>query len=629
MDARIDGRYRVLETLGEGAAARVLLCRDEELDREVAVKLLLGGSAVSDPERFADEARVLARLRHPHIVEVFDVGVDAGTPFLVLEVVRGGNLLDLLPPATPDVAELRRVAGQTLEALHHAHQEGILHRDVKPENVLLTAEGVPKLTDFGIAKNSESGIRTRTGLVLGTPAFMAPEVIMGKPATPASDIYSWGCLVYCLVNGRPPHDGTPGEIAKAALAGTYPQGAETGRLARVIEGALATRPEARADAPRLLAILQGKGLGTVPLASRSARRRSLALGGAALGALLALGAAAAIRSRPPALAAPPEGPAPVAEHLATLRRWARELRDLETAAWIRETHGACAPGLGEGSYRGEMLETRRGTPKGVRLAVLRAAAEALPHRTGFARDVPLLRAALEDPGIAADEKLDLLEVVQRLEHVDRYLAAWGEPPAYGAERVRRALSDSLHRRYRPPEGEETAVREDRVLGPGTHLLFRWEEGPDRDYPWLEPSVGVRHQEEVLGLLQGQHATGGRFDESRHGALEGRFRLGPEPARVLGRAAILLDAANFFVPDLLQVTVNGITLDHPADPRWCDHANWKWDVFPSYEIEVGIPLFLLREGLNRVRVTVRPLPGLTRRSGMEVDRLRLHLASRGP
>src|SRR5262249_5561567 len=169
--------YDVLDRLGRGGAGVVWRARHLATDRLVAVKLLRSGvyARRDERDRFAREARALAPLRHPHAVQISDVGEQAGSPFLVLEYVDGGSLAALvrdhpLPPRR--AAELVR---QLALAVHEAHQQGIVHRDLKPENVLLTVEGQPKVTDFGLVKDlGGGGGATRTHAVLGTPRYLAP-----------------------------------------------------------------------------------------------------------------------------------------------------------------------------------------------------------------------------------------------------------------------------------------------------------------------------------------------------------------------------------------------------------------------------------------------------------------------
>lgn len=209
-------RYRLASVIGRGAMGVVWLARDERLDRDVAVKqLLIEGSpdralAEATPEQAAAramrEARIAARLRHPNAIAVHDVVEHDGKPCLIMEylhsqpldavmLARGGVL-------APD--EVAAIGAQIAAALAEAHLAGIVHRDVKPENVLITEDGTAKITDFGVSRAAGVGTVTTTGILAGTPAYLAPEVAGGGKATPRSDVFSLGAMLYAAVEGLPP-----------------------------------------------------------------------------------------------------------------------------------------------------------------------------------------------------------------------------------------------------------------------------------------------------------------------------------------------------------------------------------------------------------------------------------------
>jgi serine/threonine protein kinase len=206
----IDGRYEVTRLLGRGGMAEVYLAHDRLLDRPVAVKVLREHLKGDDQllTRFRREARAAAGLSHRNIVSVHDVGVDREAPYIVMELVRGRTLADVLAeqgPFSPDrVAE---VGEASASALAVAHQAGIVHRDVKPGNVMLTEEGETKLLDFGIANAVRWTKLTDAPAVQGTAEYMAPERIRGEPADRRSDIYSLGVVLYEMATGRPPFAG--------------------------------------------------------------------------------------------------------------------------------------------------------------------------------------------------------------------------------------------------------------------------------------------------------------------------------------------------------------------------------------------------------------------------------------
>ena len=202
------GRYRVERTLGQGGMAAVYLAHDAELERPVAIKLLAEHLATDEAfrQRFLREARMAAKLSHPNIVHVYDQGEEDGRPFIVMEYVEGGTLGDELhqngPLAPARVVDL---ALQICGGLEHAHASGLVHRDVKPGNLLLRADGTVKIADFGIARAAQATRLTQIGGVLGTAAYLAPEQAAGEQVTAAADIYSLGCVLFELLTGRTPY----------------------------------------------------------------------------------------------------------------------------------------------------------------------------------------------------------------------------------------------------------------------------------------------------------------------------------------------------------------------------------------------------------------------------------------
>ncbi len=207
----IGGRYQVLRRLGSGGMASVYLAHDPLLGREVAIKVpRLDGDGETDDEdtlrRFDAELRAIGRLNHPNVVTIYDGGQEDGMPYLVMEPVEGDSLAQLIrreAPLQPEQAV--DIARQIADALAYAHRLGIVHRDVKPQNVLIDGSGRVKVTDFGIAKSSEL-TQAMTGTLLGTPSFIAPEVLTGEAVTPAADIYSVGVVLYQMLTGHVPFE---------------------------------------------------------------------------------------------------------------------------------------------------------------------------------------------------------------------------------------------------------------------------------------------------------------------------------------------------------------------------------------------------------------------------------------
>jgi eukaryotic-like serine/threonine-protein kinase len=195
----IGGRYRIVRTVGRGGMGTVWLCQDEVLNREVAIKQIgaLPGDDADVFERARREARHAASLNHPNAVGIHDVIEHDGSPWLVMEYVPARTLSDLIAEkGRLSPREVAQVAALVASALAAAHARGIVHRDVKPSNVLVGDGGVVKITDFGIARGELDPQLTRTGLVSGTPAYFAPEVARGAPPTPAADVWALGALIY-------------------------------------------------------------------------------------------------------------------------------------------------------------------------------------------------------------------------------------------------------------------------------------------------------------------------------------------------------------------------------------------------------------------------------------------------
>jgi serine/threonine protein kinase len=210
----LDGRYRVLRHLGSGGMASVLLCRDGRLDRLVAVKRLHADQPHDIERRFAREAKVGASLNHPNLVSVFDTATDDEGVLIVMEYVEGEALSQALRrgPLAPE--RVGRVASELGQALDHAHRHGVVHRDVKPGNVLLRDDGVTKLGDLGIASADDHMQITRTGILLGTVSYMAPEQLEGRPAGPAADVYALAAVCFEALTGERARSGrSPAEIA--------------------------------------------------------------------------------------------------------------------------------------------------------------------------------------------------------------------------------------------------------------------------------------------------------------------------------------------------------------------------------------------------------------------------------
>lgn len=273
-------RYQLTELVGTGGMGAVWSAWDTRLHRQVAIKLVpVEGLAAPERERVVREARATARLRHPNVVTLHDAGEGDGSIYLVMEIVDGITLADRIASSPVPEPEAVRVAAAVLEALAEAHAAGIVHRDVKPSNVLLGANGDVKLADFGIARRLDevTGGLTATGQHLGTPKYLAPETLAGEPGGVASDVYAVGIVLFEMLTGRPPFDkgsamatamahvNEPAPDVRAAAPSTSPA------LAAVVARALDKDPARRfVSAREMQAALARSGpsaASSVPLAA--------------------------------------------------------------------------------------------------------------------------------------------------------------------------------------------------------------------------------------------------------------------------------------------------------------------------------------------------------------------------
>ncbi|MGC9406407.1 serine/threonine-protein kinase [Streptomyces sp. DZ1-3] len=305
----IAGRYRLLSPLGEGGMGTVWRARDEVLNREVAVKEVRAPSGLPESDvrrmyaRLEREAWAAARVAHHNVVTVYDVATDGDRPWIVMELVRGLSLADLLDAEGPlEPRRAARIGVEVLAALRAAHAAGVLHRDVKPANVLLSNDGRVVLTDFGIARVEGSSALTMTGEVIGSPEYLAPERALGRTPGPESDLWSLGVLLYTAVEGASPfRQDTPLSTLRAVVDEELPPPYRAGALTPVVEGLLRKDPAERIPADRAERELRLVAAGG-----------TAASGDGPPGALPAGGHDPTVAGRPDAEAAatpPPSGPA--------------------------------------------------------------------------------------------------------------------------------------------------------------------------------------------------------------------------------------------------------------------------------------------------------------------------------
>lgn len=339
------GRVTLRQMIGRGGMAEIYLGQHLSLNRSVAVKVLYG-HLVTDPaslKRFHEEARAVATLRHPHIVQVYDFDVVEGRPFIVMEYIEGVSLAEVMQRAHTlrtrlSFADILRLLGQVASALDYAHEKGIIHRDVKPSNVMLRGTrsalvggaSLPPdihsvLTDFGVARVANATSHTASGALLGTPAYMSPEQIRGQPIDARTDVYSLACMVYELVTGRLPFDPEDDSVASILFKQAYepppPLPAEYAGLQPILDRGLAKEATSRYERPGQLAADFSRALNQGEAHLRTARllppspqparavvrkrtkmdRRFLALLAGALLFCGAVGSVAAIRFLPAAI----------------------------------------------------------------------------------------------------------------------------------------------------------------------------------------------------------------------------------------------------------------------------------------------------------------------------------------
>jgi eukaryotic-like serine/threonine-protein kinase len=264
LESLAGGRYVLGRQLGAGGMGIVRVAHDEVLHREVAVKLLADNLA-ADPEareRFLREARAAARIHDPHVVTVYDVGDEAGRPYLVMELVDGPSLADVLATeGRVEPHEVVEIAAQALAGISRAHDADLLHRDVKPGNLLRHPDGTIKVTDFGVAEAADAPGLTRTGFVIGTRSYLAPERRRGRPADARTDLYALGATLHELLTGRPPAEDGDDE----PFPDDIPEG-----LRRLVAVLLAPEPDDRPPtAEAALHVLMGSGRTTAEEAVRA------------------------------------------------------------------------------------------------------------------------------------------------------------------------------------------------------------------------------------------------------------------------------------------------------------------------------------------------------------------------
>ena len=249
------GRYEIIEQIGQGAMGNVYKGFDPQIKRNIALKVLREDQLGNTPfvERFAKEAMAIGRLSHPNIVTVYDVGEDHHTIYIVMELLEGAPLNHVMEERRLSLSQAVDIGIRAAEALDYAHKKGIVHRDIKTTNILMTRDNQVKLTDFGIAhfEDPQLTMQTQAGEILGTPAFMSPEQVTGKPVDGRSDLFSLGVILYEMVTGKKPFTGShlpaifDAIIKQEPAPPVHPDRDIPENLARVILKCLEKRPDER------------------------------------------------------------------------------------------------------------------------------------------------------------------------------------------------------------------------------------------------------------------------------------------------------------------------------------------------------------------------------------------------
>ncbi|MBS3906780.1 MAG: serine/threonine protein kinase [Syntrophaceae bacterium] len=278
------GRYEIIEELGKGSMGVVYRAYDPQIDRPVALKVLREDRMTSEAfvQRFLKEAKAIGRLSHPNIVTVFDAGEDKGTIYIAMELLEGNSLNRMAEDNRLTLKETVHLGIQIADTLDYAHRKGIVHRDVKPSNIILQSNGQIKITDFGIAhiEDPSALVQTQAGEILGTPAYMSPEQVLSRPVDGRSDLFSLGIILYELCTGRRPFGGENMAAIFHAITQDHPpeptqiNPAISQELSQIILKCLRKMPDDRFEAGHALARALSQSLGEKePLPQKESKRK--------------------------------------------------------------------------------------------------------------------------------------------------------------------------------------------------------------------------------------------------------------------------------------------------------------------------------------------------------------------
>ncbi len=662
-------RYKPQQWLGAGAAATVVLAQDTELNRAVAIKLLHGSGLVASKDRFLEEAKVLASIRHRHIVEVFDFGFLSEGAYLVLEYLPGGSLLAELGDGSLPTPRCKTVCLAVLDALEHIHSLGIMHRDVKPANVLLDAAGVPKLADFGLVKHAESSVKTATGLMVGTVEYLAPEVFRGDSIGPLADLYAWGCLLYHLTTGRFLRSGSMHEILQNLGQLELPEDAQKSPFRAVLASALHPEPSQRGSHAQLRKRLQAVSVSSLAAAQRPTTlvtkriatkphrpKRSrwpwiaLAFLGVSMGFSYFAFFPREISHAPPKLLG--------AKSL--LLEWTSRLKQLDLKQWVRKLH---APTYGrppkeleryfEGQaypdgerHQNAMAWVRLGA-KGVglksetarpNLDALQSLIPTLPYLDRFQKRRSALLEALKQPQVSYEIRLGFYRSLQTLASLDAYITAWGLPPVYETEALRQAFVKTKRKYMYPaasvslsmeklagfqrPTVKEPVLSSGEPPSQGENLLYHWALDTKRKMPFLvqDPMRLSGAQTMGIGALATLNINLMDNPAIHYGPIKLRVFLGPRPSQRYQSLQLKITLGNLLPPDALRIDWGDLRIYHRADLTRSGRAGWVMTELPEYDLFIDLPRESWEKGMRRLILRAASLPGLNPRQGVDIFRV---------
>lgn len=623
----LEGRYELERRLAQGGAAVVFRARDLRLERPVAIKVLIEKGPVGSLERFQREASSLAKLKHPSILEVFGQGTYLGHHYLVTEYAPLGSLRHWLRTHEISEGQVARLGMQVLEALTFAHSKGMLHRDLKPENVLMVGPEQAKLADFGLAKyfQEPQAKSTESGIVLGTPEYLAPEVLAGAPHSESSDLYAWACLLGYMASGHELHRGPPVEIYQARMREEVdlsrvppnlhalirsclraekhrrPDGAEVGRELREI---LKWRYGDSRESRPWIQVLESESL--IPVIPRPKRRprfpgswwQGWALG-LGLGMLPFLSYQCRLGSK---ALAPPQVGSGLADPQELERKQVFETaRRLEARFEDGRRFARFFASMFEAIRSRDLFEYSERELEAVRRLSTRAFVDDLvAPLASYGLDSTSqakFRTWLTDPELGFDLRMDLYRSLDRVAEAQAMVEDVGGEFPWDLIEARQAFFPLEVEAVSPPTQPDPKAR----------VLFAWEKAVDRDYPILfvgNPETVFAGAES--GTLLQRERQG--FRRQDHLEIDLEFSLSSSEIASGSQPRIEVSVANFFPFRALDFSLNGRRFTVLGRHRPDRGVVFDRRYFPDQRLRVSFPKEALNLGANRLRISSRPFPG---------------------